>query len=81
MWTAGGSVLTGGHTGDDHSYRPRKDRQRDQQETKRRDACTSTRGTLTCFTDLAHKTFSTTTPVEAHTHATVPARFLTLNQF
>lgn len=78
MWTAGGSVLTGGHTGDDHSYRPGKDHHK--QWTKRRDSCTSTRGTLTCFTVLAHKSFSTTTLVEAHTHATIPARFLTLNQ-
>lgn len=50
------------------------------QEAKRRDSCTSTRSTLTCFTHLAHKPVSTTTPVEAHTHAAVPARFLTLNQ-
>lgn len=51
-----------------------------EQKGKRRDSCRSVSGTLTCFTHLAHKPVSTTTPVEAHTHAAIPARFLTLNQ-
>lgn len=36
---------------------------------------------LACFTDASTKSFRAATPIEAHAHATVPARFLTLYRF
>lgn len=48
-------------------------------ERQRSESCRSIRGTLTRFTDLARKSFNAATPVEAHAHSTIPARFLTLN--
>lgn len=75
--TAGGAMLAGRHTWGGHRCKHRAARVLMQSEGKKKVFNTHT---LTHFTETSSKSFGTAAPVEAHTHATVLTRFLTLNR-